>query len=221
MKSFIFSLSAFATESKYGSVSKPFRSPNRSQCYYAGGVSGAYVECWPDFYIAGLCESGSTAGDNGGHAHECHGGGIQGYDFQLTCCLSDPFHNFIDRTMCEWRVEECGVEVDCSINADGIETPGRAAYGRCGTQTNDAQNQKGDCEDTSLYPVPDAPECHAVMCCDTTQLIDDDKCGWIYARHGATIDCPGYTVAAGFCGSGPFDVCQKTKSFGVRCCPME
>ena len=100
---------------------------------------------------------------------------------------------------------------------------GQAAFGRCATQADDGQNYDGDCDDVAVGgdpSIPDRPLGHSVQCCPTTGKIDDDHCGWIYARHGSQVDCPGYTVVAGFCGTVAYDTCQKDKTFGIRCCPM-
>ena len=75
--------------------------------------------------------------------------------------MIDPFHNFADRTMCTWTTDEPGVEVECTL--------GNAAFGRCATQTTNGQSV-GDCVDPTVYPYPDMPQGHSVMCCQAAGL---------------------------------------------------
>ena len=114
--------------------------------------------------------------------------------------------------MCTWTTDEPGVEVECTL--------GNAAFGRCATQTKNGQSV-GDCIDPTVYPYPGMAQGHSVMCCQAADMVDDDKCGWIYAKHGNTADCPGYTVAAGFCGTAAYDLCQINHTFGIRWCPSK
>ena len=65
-------------------------------CYWAVGQSGNKVECLPDFYIKGGCESGSR--------DDCNFGGILGGDsFGINCCPSDRSISFENRSDCQWH----------------------------------------------------------------------------------------------------------------------
>lgn len=127
-------------------------------CYWTGSKSGQFLECLPDYFIKGGCESGSR--------NDCNiDAGIVGTDasFGIKCCPSDRSLNFHGQEECLWIGGESGANVACGN--------GRAAFGRCSTSQRSGGG--GDCNKMS----------HQVKCCDSDSTIDEDSCGWIYARY--------------------------------------
>merc|ERR1712026_249392 len=77
-------------------------------CYWAGQQSGGFVECLPDFYIKGSCESGSR--------NDCNiDAGVIGTDasFGIKCCPSDRTLDFTNQDECLWLAADTGEEVTC------------------------------------------------------------------------------------------------------------
>ena len=65
-------------------------------CYWTGAGSGSQLECLPEFYIKGGCESGSR--DN------CHVDGIIGsQSFGIHCCPVDRSLALGNRSNCTWH----------------------------------------------------------------------------------------------------------------------
>ena len=91
---------------------------SQSSCYWAGTTSGKYLECLPDFYLKGACESGSR--------NDCNiDAGIIGTDasFGIKCCPTDRNLDLSSRGECLWVGGDSGINVACNN--------GMAAFGRC------------------------------------------------------------------------------------------
>ena len=166
-------------------------------CYWQGAKSGTYLECLPDYYIRGACESGSC--------DDCQvdSSGIIGSDasFGIRCCPSESWPgglDFHEQRDCEWLGGDSGVNVPCKQN--------RAAFGRC--STSQRSNGGGDCNNMS----------HQVKCCTAKSEINEETCGWIYGRYGTKQNCPDPKVVTGFCGVNNKSDCANNKYMGIRCC---
>merc|ERR1712156_823907 len=169
------------------------KSQGPTGCYWAGSKSGEFVECLPDFYVKGACESGSR--------NDCNiDAGIIGTDasFGIKCCPSDRTLDFTNQDECLWLAADTGENLAC-----GEE---RAAFGRCSTSARSGKG--GDCNNTS----------HQAKCCNSKTQIDEDTCGWIYASYGVKKECPAGTAVAGFCGVNNKSDCKNNSFVGLRCC---
>ena len=161
-------------------------------CYWAVGKSGNNLECLPDFYIHGGCESGSR--------DDCTFDGLVGGDaFGIQCCPSDRQMNFEGATNCIWYHGLSGRLVACP--------EGQVAFGRCSTSQRSSDG--GDCaEDAS----------HSVKCCEAASTVRESSCGWIYVKYGVKQKCPSGYLVAGFCGVNNKDDCPNDSFLCLRCC---
>lgn len=125
-------------------------------CYWEGVKSGRYLECKPDHYMKGACESGSR--------NDCNidNGIIGGSSFGIKCCPTTKDLDFAERDECQWFGGASGDNVSCPN--------GTAAFGRCSTSARSGSG--GDCNNLS----------HQVQCCQSVTTINELTCGWIYAR---------------------------------------
>ena len=125
-------------------------------CYWEGVKSGRYLECKPDHYMKGACESGSR--------NDCNidNGIIGGSSFGIKCCPTTKDLDFAERDECQWLGGASGENVSCPN--------GTAAFGRCSTSARSGSG--GDCNNLS----------HQVQCCQSVTTINELTCGWIYAR---------------------------------------
>lgn len=193
MKIIILASSAFSALASSVAERRP------GDCYWAVGHSGDEVECLPDFYIAGACESAGR--------EECRVSGFEGFAMGIHCCPSDKDHHFEDREDCAWGDAESGEDISCP--------EGKAAFGRCATSNKNSSY--GECKaEAEGYTVS-----HKAWCCNASTKINDEKCGWIYAGHGSRTDCPNKMVVAGFCGVNNAADCHNDNFSGIRCCPSQ
>ena len=162
-------------------------------CYWAGQKSGGYIECLPDFYIKGACESGSR--------NDCNiDGGVIGTDasFGIKCCPADKNLDLTNQRDCVWLGADSGIDLPCQN--------GQAAFGRCSTSARSGKG--GDCNNVS----------HQVKCCSSAIEVNKSTCGWIYASYGVKKECPSGTAVAGFCGVNNKSDCKQNSYIGIRCC---
>ena len=65
-------------------------------CYWTSAGTGFNIDCLPDFYIKGGCESGSR--------DDCKFDGILGGEaFGIRCCAVDRSLDLGDKYNCEWN----------------------------------------------------------------------------------------------------------------------
>merc|ERR1712130_874947 len=112
-------------------------------CYWAGGLSGANIECMPNHYIDGVCGSGSR--------NDCKEGRTK-YSFLIRCCPDGAMVNSGPRNDCQWLAGNQGDNVTCP-NA-------QLAFGHCQTSQASLTGNAGDCHKSSVE----------VMCCDSVEL---------------------------------------------------
>ena len=83
----------FATSATASLIKAP------GDCYWTSAGSGSNIECLPEFYIKGGCESGSR--DN------CHIDGLVGsQSFGVHCCPVDRSLSLGGRNNCTWHYGE-------------------------------------------------------------------------------------------------------------------
>ena len=75
-------------------------------------------------------------------------------------------------------------------SGQNVDCPGqKAAFGRCSTSQRSSSG--GDCTGSAS---------HSTQCCDSTGLVKESTCGWIYSKYGVKTNCPANMIVAGFCG---------------------
>ena len=114
-------------------------------CYWATGNTGAFLECLPEHYIQGACESGQRA--------ECRINFRATVSAGIKCCPTTPEMNFGSRRECAWFGANSGSTVTCPAS--------NAAFGRC--STTGRSNGHGDCNKLS----------HMVECCKSANHVEE------------------------------------------------
>lgn len=172
---------------------------DRDGCEWLTGATGDFLECEPDFYIRGACESGT---ENHGSGRDCQVNGLIGHQaFGIHCCPIRDGFDFGNTRECKWFGGASGDYVSC--------VDGQAAFGRC--QTSSKNHSGGDCNNMS----------HQVKCCESDATVNVEKCGWLYADYGIQVNCPKELVVTGFCGVNSHEDCPNGTFLGIRCCPPQ
>ena len=73
-------------------------------CYWSAGHSGQFIECLPDFYIKGACESGSS--------NDCKVLLTKKDSFGVKCCPVTEELNFGNTQGCKWLGGNSGDKVN-------------------------------------------------------------------------------------------------------------
>lgn len=168
-------------------------------CNWIWGESGNRLECLPNFYIDGVCESGRR--------NDCGGLGTSA-SFGIHCCPASRAIPIGQVSNCGWVSGATGEDISCPQNEEGQT---QVALGRCSTSARN--DGKGVCQDGDV---------HSVYCCDAELNVDDVYCGWLYETYGKNLLCPTNLVATGFCGVNNTGDCQQgTKYAGIKCCPVK
>ena len=167
---------------------------DRDGCEWLTGETGDFVECQPDYYIRGACESGSNK--------DCQVEGLIGHQaFGIHCCPIKTGFEFGNTRECKWFGGASGDYITC--------VDGQAAFGRC--QTSSKNHSGGDCNNLS----------HQVKCCESDATVNMEMCGWLFADYGIEVNCPEELVVSGFCGVNSKEDCPNGTFLGIHCCPPE
>ena len=76
-------------------ASQHLRDLTEESCHWMAGHSGQYIDCLPDFYVKGACESG--------HNNDCKIDSLKGKDaFGLKCCPATKELDFRHSHNCQW-----------------------------------------------------------------------------------------------------------------------
>ncbi|CAG5112318.1 Oidioi.mRNA.OKI2018_I69.chr2.g6545.t1.cds [Oikopleura dioica] len=171
----------------------------QSGCNWIWGNSGDRLECLPNFYVDGVCESGRR--------DDCGGLGTA-VSFGIHCCPASRNIPIGILSDCGWVSGGTGEDIECPKSEAGVT---QLAFGRCSTSAR--SDSRGACQDEDV---------HSVYCCSSESTVDEQYCGWLYETYGKNLLCPTNLVAAGFCGVNNTSDCkQGTRYSGIKCCPPE